>query len=371
MSLFVFVFFTIYGLIHALFYRHVKILFPDRNLFHRLLFFFLFLMVVAPIITLGLQRRGYEFFTSFSYILAFSWMGFITLNFSFFLIVESYDAATLLITKILDFRIPCIGEKKITSIIVLFFSFVLSVYGYFEANQLKIERIKIVTKKLPANIHNLKIAQISDVHLGVLVHKEWLELVLDKIKSENPDILFCTGDFIDSHADGIFELSGLLKGINPKYGKFAVTGNHEVYANLEKSIKFIEESGFKVLKNEAVTISGVINIAGVHDSAAKNKFLEKNLFFFKNDLFTILLKHRPEVNKDSLGLFDLQLSGHTHKGQIFPFTLIVRLRYNYVAGYYELKKGSKLYVNRGTGTWGPRMRVLSPPEITIIELINP
>ena len=86
--------------------------------------------------------------------------------------------------------------------------------------------------------------------------------------------------------------------------------------------------------------------------------------------FTLLLKHQPYIDQASLGLFDLQLSGHTHKGQMFPFTWLTRLSYPLNAGRYDLDKGSVLYVNRGTGTWGPPIRFLAPPEVTVIELIR-
>ncbi len=97
---------------------------------------------------------------------------------------------------------------------------------------------------------------------------------------------------------------------------------------------------------------------------------EKIFSGLSSDRITIFLKHQPRVEKDSMGRFDLQLSGHTHNGQIFPFRLIVSLFYPYMSGLYELKDGSHIYVNRGTGTWGPPVRFLSPPEITVIEFVR-
>jgi len=167
----------------------------------------------------------------------------------------------------------------------------------------------------------------------------------------------------------------MLKEIDPKYGKFAVTGNHEFYAGLDEVLDFTAKSGFKVLRGERLTISGLINIIGVDDPAEKiygdsKDISEKEMLsVFPKDKFTLLLKHQPAVDTKLLGLFDLQLSGHTHKGQIFPFTLITRLRYPFNSGYFNLSNNTHLYVSRGAGTWGPPVRFLAPPEITVIELV--
>jgi hypothetical protein len=97
---------------------------------------------------------------------------------------------------------------------------------------------------------------------------------------------------------------------------------------------------------------------------------EQLLSRLPKDNFTLLLKHQPIIREDSLGLFDLQLSGHTHQGQIFPFRYMVHIFFSHIAGWYDLPKGSHLYVSRGTGTWGPPIRFLSSPEVTVIDLIH-
>ena len=121
-------------------------------------------------------------------------------------------------------------------------------------------------------------------------------------------------------------------------------------------------------------MSGLINIAGVDDPVVRGYgqspgVPERQLLSsFPKDKFTLFLKHRPDVEQSSEGLFDLQLSGHAHKGQLFPFTLVVRLVFPRIAGLYRLASGSWLYVSRGTGTWGPPIRFLAPPEVTVIDL---
>lgn len=140
---------------------------------------------------------------------------------------------------------------------------------------------------------------------------------------------------------------------------------------------FTEKAGFSVLRGKGVNVSDMITIVGVDDPVGKGYNLFKDvsekelLSEHAGGKFTLLLKHRPIVDKDALGLFDLQLSGHVHKGQIFPFSLITRLYYRYTdSGKLRLLDNSYLYVSRGSGTWGPPIRFLSPPEVTVIELVR-
>jgi hypothetical protein len=170
-------------------------------------------------------------------------------------------------------------------------------------------------------------------------------------------------------------LAGSLREITPRYGKYAITGNHEFYAGLDQALNFTRSAGFTVLSGEAVSIPGLINIAGVDDPAGSMLGLspavseEKLLTGLPRGLFTLLLKHRPLIDKKAVGLFDLQLSGHVHKGQIFPFSIITWLYYPLHAGRLDLPGHALLYVSRGAGTWGPPIRFLSPPEVTVVELL--
>jgi len=234
----------------------------------------------------------------------------------------------------------------------------------------------IKTPKIPAEVGTLTIALISDVHLGLIVREERLKRILSVVASAEPDILVSTGDLVDGQINNLTGLANILETIDPKYGKFAVTGNHEFYAGLDETLHFTEKAGFTVLRGEARTVAGVINIAGVDDQTGAYSGLSKTvsekalLSKLPRDKFTLLLKHGPMVDENALGLFDLQLSGHTHNGQIFPFSLISRFFFPINAGLVHLSHNSDIYVSRGSGTWGPPIRFLSPPEITVIKLIH-
>jgi len=175
-----------------------------------------------------------------------------------------------------------------------------------------------------------------------------------------------------NHLDG---LTQLLQEIQPRLGKLAITGNHEYYAGLGQALDFTGRAGFQLLRGKGITIGGVLNIAGVDDptglSYGEETISERDLLSgLPRDIFTVLLKHRPVIDKESLGLFDLQISGHTHRGQIFPFVLLSQLFFPYNSGIFLLSNQAILYVSRGSGTWGPPIRFLAPPEVTIFEVYS-
>ena len=195
------------------------------------------------------------------------------------------------------------------------------------------------------------------------------------VREAHPDVLVSTGDLIDGRVDDEKAAVKLLRSATPRYGKFAITGNHEFYSGLGPALAFTRSAGFRVLRGEAVTVGDALNIVGVDDPAGpgygSSETGEKAvLSSVSNGRFTLLLKHRPVVDAQSSPLFDLQLSGHLHDGQIFPFRLITRLFFPFIAGLYHFPPHAALYVNRGSGAWGPPIRVLAPPEVTVIELFG-
>lgn len=281
--------------------------------------------------------------------------------------VLSQDISLILPTKRQVFLIP------MTMSVIIF------IYGYFEARNILVENIEIKTTLLPENVQKFRIVQISDVHLGLMSHDGRLKRILTKVKEAQPDILVSTGDLLDAEVNDNSEYISQFKEINPRYGKFAVTGNHELYVGLEQSLTFTQDAGFKVLRSEIVNVDGIINIAGVDDNMLRRltrkndadefEFLKKGKGI-DNKLFTIFLKHQPIVDSGSDGLINMQLSGHTHNGQFFPYSILTRLFYPIGCGLKILGKDKYIYTSRGSGTWGPPIRFLIPPEVTVIELVR-
>jgi len=328
-------------------------------------------MVLAPIIVRVLERFGMDEPAKIVAYLGYLWMGFFFLFLSMSIALDLLRGILALAGLLWphDLRLPEVGLLSFSIICAL----VASLYGFFEARSIRVERVTVQSPKLPKDAARVRIVLISDVHLGITVGKEGLKRILDKVTALNPDLLLCTGDLVDGQMDGLKGRDEELRAVRPPLGKFAVLGNHEVLAGLAPSVSFTKSSGFRLLRGEAEAVSGFLTVAGVDDPALnrdKGGATERELLtFLPRDRFTILLKHRPSVERESLGLFDLQLSGHVHKGQIFPFNLITHLAYPVKMGLTRYGAGSLLYVSRGTGTWGPPMRVLAPPEVTVIDLL--
>lgn len=296
--------------------------------------------------------------------LVYGWMGFSFLFFWLGLILDAYGVgARMLGGPVLSARSFVLG----LSLVVL----VLWLYGFYAARHPVVERLDIRSAKLPQGVNVLRIVQISDVHLGVLAGKQRLEAILAQVETLHPDVLVSTGDLVDAQAHYLDGLSSRFAAVQPRYGKFAVTGNHEFYTGLDHAVDFHRRSGFTLLRESAVDLPDGVTLAGVDDPAVlAGPTAEAGILAsIPHDRFVILLKHQPIVDPDAR--FDLQLSGHTHAGQIFPFGELVKRVYSMAQGLHALPNGGQLYVSRGTGTWGPPIRLFAPAEITLITLHRP
>ena len=376
MNLFILAIFAFYGGMHA--YAFIR----GRNVFGFgagpgiALALFMVAMTVAPFLIRALELHAYERTArAYSY-LAYTWMALLFLFFCGSLVLDLIGLMTRAggwVTRA-DVSAFLISSRTAFSA-SLALSLAICGYGYFEARDIRTERLRIETRKLPPGIDRLVIAQISDVHLGLIIQRSRLEKILALVNAEHPDVFVATGDLVDAQINQMTGLAEMLRAVPAPFGKFAVMGNHEYYAGPEKAIAFIREAGFSLLRNEAKT-DGPITLVGFDDRTGVQLNLRKPasekelLAKLSQDRFILVMKHQPLIDSPSVGLFDLQISGHTHKGQIFPFTLLTLLSYPLNAGRYELGKGSVLNVSRGTGTWGPPIRFFAPPEVTVCEIVR-
>ena len=336
---------------------------------------FMLMMIFMPFVVHYLEKYGLAAVARPAAFTGYIWMGVLFLFCSVAVPLDCYrtavHAAGFLFGKDLS-QISLSDYHLFTAALII--SLTAALYGYFEAKNIRTGRIIFKTPKISRETGRIRIVQISDVHLGLIVREKRLKLILAAVKKADPDILVSTGDLVDSQIARQNGLSEMIREIAPRHGKFAVTGNHEYYAGIEQSLNFTREAGFTILSGNAS--SGAIAVAGIDDPAAwafgrHSSVSEKTLLqSLPEDKFILLLKHRPLVDKAAVGLFDLQLSGHVHKGQIWPFTLLTKIYYPVYSGYRKLQGDACLYVSRGSGTWGPPIRFLAPPEVTIIDLVH-
>ena len=377
MSLFLLSFLLIYGSMHAyaLFRAKTALAFGPGTTLALLLL--LSLLLCAPIATRLLGRHGYEVSARTVAHVGYLWMGFL-----FFLTCLNLSA------DLLRRALAALGRGGIAAnaarelagrsafLCIAGLAVALSAYSIVEATRIEVVRVRIVTDRLPASVPSLRIAQITDLHLGLIHRVGKAREVAALVAREQPDIFVSTGDLVDGQLDGVEELAEILRGIPAPRGKIAVLGNHEYYAGIDRTIAFTRKSGFTLLRDEAVTIDDAVRVAGVDDPAGAQfgrtvGTSEAALLGNRPDgRFTLLLKHRPKLDPATGGNFDLQLWGHTHPGQIFPFRLLTRLIYPLLAGDHPVTGGGILHVSRGTGTWGPPMRFLASPEITVVDIVR-
>jgi predicted MPP superfamily phosphohydrolase len=237
--------------------------------------------------------------------------------------------------------------------------------------------VPVRLQRLPKALDGFRIVQLSDVHIGPLLGSRFLRAVVDETNRMRPDLIVITGDLVDGSVAEIGSAVKLLGGLRARHGVYFVTGNHEYYSGYEQWVTFLERGGIPVLMNQCVPIGGPgrgagFDLLGVPDQHAVGIRPNMQLAAAGRDpeRELIVLAHQPVQIEQSLQVnAGLQLSGHTHGGQMQPFGQIVSLVQPYVAGLHR-EHDTQIYVSRGTGFWGPPMRVLAPAEITRVVLVS-
>ena len=247
--------------------------------------------------------------------------------------------------------------------------------GAVQAIDPKLESLDIKVDEKYKKLAGLKIAQLSDIHIGPTLKKSFFDSLVDQTNELDADIVVITGDMVDGTVRGLKDELTALSKFKSKLGVYYITGNHEYYWNGIEWINFVKSKNVHVFENNSVTLrynEEDFHLGGVYDLKAtrfeKTHTCSPHKVFPKDDKYKILLAHQPNSCKltDGLGIH-LQLSGHTHGGQGFPWNFIVSLAQPYLKGLYNYK-GMQLYVNRGTGFWGPPYRLGIPGEITLLTL---
>ena len=381
MTMFLISFFSLYSLLHFYIFAKAKTALALGVRWSVLLVLFMLLMIAAPVIVRLFEKYELEFLARVMACVGYTWLGFLFLLVCGSVLVDLYRLLLYVAGLIPGIdsaahSLRCALSARGYFLLVLSVAVLVAGYGSVEATRIGIKRVVIRTARIPARVSPLRIAQISDVHIGLIVRHDRVRRIIEQVKKTDPHLFVSTGDLVDGEINSLQGLAEILQEVNPRYGKFAITGNHEFYAGIEQAQAFTKRAGFTMLRGERITVDDFLTIVGVDDPAGPGMLkgeseLEKKLLAeAATGRFTLLLKHRPDVEQTNLGRFDLQLSGHLHRGQIFPFRFIVQLFYPRFAGFYRLADNCSLYVSGGSGTWGPPIRFIAPPEVTLIELVH-
>ncbi len=246
--------------------------------------------------------------------------------------------------------------------------------------QVAVKPLTVVLKRLPKSLDGLKIVQITDLHIGPITDGGWLGQIVAKVNALKPDVIVVTGDLVDGSIEKLGHLVAPIKGLTAPLGVYFITGNHEYYHGVEPWCAHIAGLGLRVLRNERVSIAagaqrGSFDLAGVDDWSSRRfpgqgHDLPKALAGRDPDKALVLLAHQPAaIDEAAAHGVDLQLSGHTHGGQIWPFNYAVQLQQPYLEGFHRHRDtATQIYVSSGTGFWGPPMRLGTSAEITDITL---
>ncbi|MFD5787169.1 metallophosphoesterase [Streptomyces sp. NPDC127037] len=252
----------------------------------------------------------------------------------------------------------------------------LGTVGYGTYGVLRGPRVKRVTvplARLPRSAHGFRIAVVSDIHLGPILGRSHTQRIVDAVNRTQPDLIAVVGDLVDGSVDDLGPAAEPLAALRARHGAFFVTGNHEYYSGASQWVDRVRELGLHPLENARVETGG-FDLAGVNDIGGESEGQGPDFARALGDRdpgrAAVLLAHQPVVIDEAVEYgVDLQLSGHTHGGQLWPGNYIAELSNPTVAGL-ERYGDTQLYVTRGAGAWGPPVRVGAPSDITVVELAS-
>jgi uncharacterized protein len=250
------------------------------------------------------------------------------------------------------------------------------VAGYLNARNPRVKMLEIHIPKSADSLKSLNVAVASDIHLGTIIGKGRLNRIVDTINNLHADLVLFPGDIVDEDLAPVIKqnLGETLRTIKAKYGVYAVTGNHEYIGGVEEAYKYLMDHSIKVLRDEVVTVNGNITLVGREDRSIsqfakrKRKSLKELMAGVDRQFPIIMMDHQPIGLDEAVEAgVDLQLSGHTHHGQIWPFGWITEAIYE-VSWGYKKKNQTQFYVSSGVGTWGPPVRLGNTPEIINLRI---
>jgi predicted MPP superfamily phosphohydrolase len=374
MLIFIIIILVIYSLANVYLYNKGYNAIPflkDHRVIYGIIFFFLALTFVAAKI---IESRHSSVLTDILNIVGGFWMAFLLYGFILLLLSD---------IGMLFLRLPGFisGQdfllyRKWSFIITLIISSLLITGGFINAILPTIKKYEININKSAGEVKTLRIAAVSDIHLGSVIRKRSIRKLSEMLTEMKPDVVFLLGDIVDG------EIGPVIRGDLLKYfacpkcadGLFAITGNHEFIGGADRTIPYIESKGIRILKDEVISLDGGIQVIGRIDRDSRSFFgkerkplgeLIKQVNIYKP---VILLDHQPfRLDESEKYGIDLQLSGHTHNGQMWPLNYLTRKIFELSYGYMR-KGNTQIIVSSGFGLWGPRIRSGSRSEVLLINI---
>ncbi|MCX7798212.1 MAG: metallophosphoesterase [Melioribacter sp.] len=367
--------FIVYGIINYYIIRKIISVIPDN--YKNLSLIILLFLILSYIIGRILENYWVSYLSDF-----LVWCGsfWIAIMFYLFLCLIVVDIARI-VNNIIPF-IPSaiiknpLNVKKYLTISIGSLVLILVVGGFFTTKIINVRYYEISINKKAGDLKSLNIVMASDLHLGTINGKKFAYKVIDKINKLNPDIILFAGDIIDEDIKPVLKdnVGEALYKLRAKYGIYGITGNHEYMGGVDNAVRYLNEHKIKMLLDSVAFINNSFYIIGRKDRSVirftntQRKELSALLKDVNNSLPIILLDHQPfhleEAEKYGI---DLQLSGHTHYGQLWPLNLIIKKIYELPWGY-KIRGNTHYYVSCGAGGWGPPVRLGSLPEIVNIKL---
>lgn len=306
------------------------------------------------------------------------WTGYATLGlFSTLLVLVFISDVVRAAYALARFALPAswpMLDPRAVSLTILGAAGALSLVGLFQARCPRVRRVDVPIDGLPPELEGYRIVQWSDVHVGATIRRAFVQSLVERTNALDADAVVITGDFVDGPMHALRDEVEPIRDLRARDGVFYVTGNHEYYWAAGEWIALLQTLGLDFLKNEHRVIergNAKLVMAGVTDPVGRNAHKQDPdaaLASAPADAVKVLLSHRPQTAPAASRLgVDLQLSGHTHGGQFFPFNLVIHKFQPIAKGLHRVGR-TWLYVNRGTGYWGPPTRLAVGGEITLVSL---
>ncbi|MEW6506719.1 MAG: metallophosphoesterase [Bacteroidota bacterium] len=365
----------VYGLVNYYIYRRVVPIVPD-NL--KLIFSIIFIAVVISYIAGRFLENYWVWYVSDLLVWVGSfWIAIMFYTFFCLIIIDLFR----LVNHLLPFFPSVIEEnpdkaRKIFALIVSVFVLIVVAGGFITTRLIVVKKYNIDINKSAGQLKSLNIVMASDLHLGTINGKSFAYRVVDIINKQKPDVVLLAGDIIDEDIKPVLRdnVGEALLELKAKYGVYAVTGNHEYIGGVSDAVEYLERHNIRIIRDYYVKIDNSFYVVGREDLVSKRfagynrKPLKEIIDGIDKSLPIILMDHQPfQLNEAQINGIDLQLSGHTHNGQLFPMNYIVEKIYELPWGY-KLIGNTHYYISCGVGGWGPPVRIGSRPEIININL---